>query len=278
MADLSPVVENFRRQIEITVNPWFRDHRFAGKIILPGVEILLILAREVKKIRPQYNVAAMLDAGFAKFFEIGLNDKKLNAIVDLVEHDDNKITARLFSRVRKKKISRLMEHGRVTFKQAAGSFLPFGRLTQAKPLFTVSAEKIYRELVPFGPACQNIIADLKLTAEGAWGRVQAPDFSDPEQANLCGSPFPFDAAMHAACVWGQYFADFIPFPVGFAERIINNPTRAGKLYEIKIISTESKPDGQLFDLWISDSHGKLFESVKGLQMNNIRGMNTGRHR
>jgi len=28
---------------------------------------------------------------------------------------------------------------------------------------------------------------------------------------LLGSPFPLDAAMHAACVWGQRFGGIVPF-------------------------------------------------------------------
>jgi len=35
-----------------------------------------------------------------------------------------------------------------------------------------------------------------------------------------GSPFPLDAAMHAACVWGQRFGGIVPFSCCFEKRVI----------------------------------------------------------
>ncbi len=270
MADLSPVAESFRHQVEIIIQPWFRDHGFAGKIILPAVETLLIMGREVEKIHRNYNIATMLDAGFGKFLPIGPNDKKLPVLVEVVDDDNDKITAKLFSRVRKKTFSRLLEHGRVTFKQTVPHSLPpVPRLNPSESLLTVSAEIIYRKLVPFGPAYQNIIGELKLTDQGAWGKARTPYLSvaDPEN---CGSPFIFDAAMHAASVWGQSFADFVPFPVGFVERVITKPTRAGEVYDICVVPTEIKPGEQLYNVWISCS-GKLFEYVEGMKMRDVGG-------
>ncbi len=269
MADLSPLAENFRQDVEIVVQPWFRDHYFAGKVILPAVETMLILAGEVKKNRPEYHLATMFEARFAKFLEIGLDDKRIAAVIEFSEQEDDKIIAGLLTRISQKNFSRLIEHGRVTFKRAEiCSSSAIAQAKQAEPAFKISARKIYRELVPFGPAYQNIIDDLYLNEQGVQGWVKAPDYPVPD---IAGSPFPLDAALHAACVWGQRFGGFVPFPVGFSRRLVSIPTIPGNVYEIRIIPLEIKADELLFDLWILDSSGELFESVEGVKMRDVSG-------
>ena len=269
MADLSPLAENFRLGIDIVIQPWFRDHYFAGKVILPAVETMLILAGEVKKNWPGYHLATMFEARFAKFLEIGLDDKKIAAIIEFSDQEDDTIIARLLTRISKKKISRLIEHGRVSFKRAEiCSFSPIAQARHAEPVFKISAQKIYSELVPFGPAYQNIIDDLYLNEQGVQGRVKAPGYPVPD---IAGSPFPLDAALHAACVWGQRFGGFVPFPVGFSRRRVSIPTIPGNVYEIRVIPLEIKTNELFFDLWILDSSGELFESVEGLNMRDVSG-------
>jgi len=43
-----------------------------------------------------------------------------------------------------------------------------------------------------------------------------------------------DAAVHAACCWGQRYAGIVAFPVGFAERIIYRKTKKEGKYMSKI--------------------------------------------
>ncbi len=266
------MTESCRREIGIAVQPWFRDHVFGGKTILPAVETLLILAGEVKKYNPKFAVNTMLDAGFAKFLEIGPDNGKLAAIVEISREDNDKITARLLSRVRKKAISRLIEHGRVSFARP-GRFPPppLPEFKENKAEFTVPAAGIYRELVPFGPAYRNIIGDLRLNKEGAWGRVRAPELAGFAPHDSTGAPFPFDAALHAACVWGQRFSTFVPFPVGFARRSINRPTQPGREYEIRVLPLALQDDELHFALWIFDSHGQLAEYAAGIRMRDVSG-------
>ena len=63
---------------------------------------------------------------------------------------------------------------------------------------------------------------------GAVAEITAPDVPDAgPEASLLGSPFAFDAAMHAACIWGQRFAGVVPFPVGFDGRRVHVPDPSG---------------------------------------------------
>ena len=77
-------------------------------------------------------------------------------------------------------------------------------------------------------AYQNIVGDLSVSPEGALAYISGGDNEADE--NLLGSPFPLDAAMHAACVWGQRFAGIVSFPVGFEKRIIYQKTKKGDDY------------------------------------------------
>ena len=273
MAAVSQISATIRREIRIMVPPWYRDHCFAGKIILPGVETLLLLSTEVKKTRPGFNVGKMLNARFDKVLELDADEPEVTAIIEIKPHGDNSLTATLLTRSRNKTISRLKEHGRVTFTtdHTNSHSLEAPALTLQEPLLTIHALRLYQELVPFGPAYQNICAEIQLSRQGAVTRVKSPDLPASKGTELTGSPFPLDAAFHAACVWGQRFASFIPFPVSFASRTIINRTEPGNIYEVRVIPLAGKPDEVVFDLWISTLQGELFETISTLRMRDISG-------
>ena len=84
-----------------------------------------------------------------------------------------------------------------------------------------------------------------------------------------GSPFPLDGALHAACVHGRQFVDFILFPVGFEQRIIHVPTRPGGSYITKVVLVCKDANELIFDLAIFDLEERLFETVTGIRMRRV---------
>jgi len=261
--------------VEVRIQPWFADHYFAGKTILPGVETLLILAGAAKEFDQQCNVTKMVDVRFDKILQIDPNETTLEMIVEIVTDNPGAITTKLLTKSRNNAFSRIMEHGRVTFSilQATASEAQTERvpIDLAGPIVKVPSAKIYQELVPFGQYYQNIVDDLHLSKHGAWARLTAPNLPVSGDDELSWSPFPLDAAFHAACVWGQRFVGFIPFPVGFASRIVNRFTKPGRTYETRVLPTEVQPNEIMFDLWIVDSGGELCETVRGIRMRDVTG-------
>ena len=59
-----------RLPLTIPVKPWFRDHCFAGRIILPAVETMLLLAAKVNELHPEIDIRVMENVRFAKFLDI----------------------------------------------------------------------------------------------------------------------------------------------------------------------------------------------------------------
>ncbi len=59
-----------RLPLTIPVKPWFRDHCFAGKIVLPAVETMLLLAAKAHELHPEVDIRVMENVRFAKFLEI----------------------------------------------------------------------------------------------------------------------------------------------------------------------------------------------------------------
>jgi len=86
-----------------------------------------------------------------------------------------------------------------------------------------------------------------------------------------GSPFPLDAAFHAACVWGQRYAGLVGFPVGFALRRVFAPTRPGSIYIARVSPKKIHPDRFLADIWITDMDGALHEAVLDVVMKDVSG-------
>lgn len=267
-----------RIAVAIPVQPWFADHCFNGKIVLPAVETMLLLATEVAATHPEIDLRVMDQVRFARFLEIPAASSRVEALLECRKNGDGSVHAKLLSRRQGKAMARLQEHGEILFAPAGKNDAPapIGECVPAPqdaPEMTIPAEQVYRELVPFGPSYHTLQESLHLCGQVAWGRLQAPAFSHaPDRVrDSLGSPFPLDGAFHAACVLGQRAADFVPFPVGFDRRIIRRPTRPGGSYCTRVELLSQTNDELLFDLRIFDDQGHIFESVTGIRMRDVSG-------
>lgn len=260
--------------VAIAVHPWFEDHCFGGKIVLPAVETMLLLAAEVKRSCPEIDIRVMKDVRFTRFLEIPSGNTTVAALVECSRNENGSICARLLSRVRFKAMTRMKEHGEILFPSAAESNRADTAISPAPlggPVTAVAADRIYRELVPFGPAYHTLQETLFLSGQGAWGRLKAPVLPPTVGSiqEIIGSPFPLDGALHAACVLGQRSADFVPFPVELGRRIISRPTQAGGSYVTRVVPVSRTSDELVFDLGIFDNDGQIYETVTGLRMRDV---------
>jgi hypothetical protein len=259
----------------IGVRPWFHDHSVGGTIVLPAVETMLLLAANCATILPEIDVRVMEDVSFGKFLEIPPDAATVAAMIECSAGADGRVQARLLSHVQLGAMARIKEHGALFFPPA-GRLAPqplqdIDPAPPTGPATEIDTHRLYREMVPFGPHYRTLQETLYLTHNEAWGRLRAADlpFIDPVQ-KIIGSPFPLDGAMHAACVLGQQYEDFPPFPVRFARRIISRPTQPGATYLTRVTMTSRTRDELLFDLAIFSEEGLLYESVTGLRMRDVR--------
>ena len=248
------------------------DHHLEGKAILPAVESLIIMARAVRTYYPRAEISILKRASFPRFLTIAPDAVRLPVMVDLEMSGEGSVTASLLTSVKSKTgaISRTVEHARVEFA-AADSAEPLTPpfLAVNKPegnYISVPAATIYHELVPFGAAYQNISGDLSVSPKGAWAFIRGGDYGADE--SLLGSPFPMDAAMHAACVWGQRFAGKVCFPVGFEKRVIYQKTKKGKEYIGHVAPVSVSKEMLIFDAWIYKDD-LICESISGIQMKDV---------
>ena len=259
--------------IDIRVRPWFADHQVDGRVVLPAVESMLLLAEEVARTMPGMDIRIMEQVRFSKFLEIPGGSSRIAAFIEYEGQDDGSVLVRLVSRVRRGTFARLQEHGSILFSPARAGGWPAAEnlpIPLSGPVTRISARRIYRELVPFGSGYHTLRDQLYLTDEGAWGSLQAPEFSSQGQTEkILGSPFPLDGAFHAACVLGQRCADFVPFPVGLRRRMTAKPTVAGGSYFTRVKLISRKPDELVFDLGIFDRNGALYEDIRGLTMRDV---------
>jgi len=266
-------VNGHRTPITIAVRPWLHDHSVGGRTVLPAVETMLILAAHCATGYPHIDVRIMEDVRFGKFLEIPQAVQEIAGLVESIACGDGRVRVKLLSHVQFKAMARIKEHGEV-------AFLPSSADDQApktidprpptNPTSEISVERLYREMVPFGPSYQTLQGILHLSDRQAWGELLAPElpFADPVQ-NLLGSPFPLDGALHAACALGQQHVGFIPFPVGFQRRRVVLPTQPGARYRAMVTMTSPPGDELVFDLAIFDDTGQLYETVTGLQMRDV---------
>jgi hypothetical protein len=256
----------------IEVYSYLQDHHIEGKVVLPAVEALIILARIAKINFPQVNISYLRKARFFRFLSIPPEARRMQIFVDL-DTTDQGVVASLLASVKSKTgtISRTVEYARVEFAAADSSLSSIPLPIVAKKLegncINLPSTAIYRELVPFGTAYQNIDGDLSVSPEGALAYVSGGGNEADE--DLLGSPFPLDAALHAACVWGQRFSGIVPFPTGFEKRLIYKKTKKGGVYLGRVVPVNSEADSLIVDVWIYDSDGIIYESVSGVQMRDV---------
>jgi hypothetical protein len=249
-----------------------QDHCFDGKAVFPAVEALITLASAVKSHHPQAMFNHLAAAHFPKILAIPSSGERQNVQIEIAAQE-SAICASLLTliHVKNSTIRRTLEHAKVTFVQQTVLPEPEMSFQAARKLeneyIRVPAVSIYRELIPFGLSYQNIIGDLSVSPEGALADISGGG-GDADDSFL-GSPFVLDAAMHAACVFGQRFAGIVPFPVGFDERIIYTPTRKGATYLARIAPVDVTPDLLIFDAWIFDQNGAICEGIRGLRMRDI---------
>lgn len=261
-----------RRELEIAVPSYRLDHHFQGRAVLPAVEAMQALAVRASEACPHIDVHRLGTARFEKFLPLTTDGPSIHAFCDLTEMPDGTIRAALVTRrsARTAQMSRSVVHAQMDFGDAGDSLPPLALDLAAAlegPCFKVTPERIYAQLVPFGPAYHNIVRPLLLTSEGAIAHLQAPDLSP----GPLGSPFVLDAAFHAACVWSQRFAGLLAFPVGIARRRILMPTQAGESYVARIFPKQPHGPALRFDAWILASDGRPCEVVQGIEMRDVSG-------
>jgi hypothetical protein len=261
--------------VNIDIASYLGDHCFEGRAVLPAVEAVRVVAAAVRDFRLETAISWMTAARFDKFLFLEPGSRQIAAQVDLAVHANGDITAGLLTRSRAPKvaITRVKEHAKLCFPiikpDAPRPAVQRLSVLEGKCV-EIPANVIYRELVPFGPAYHNIRDGVQLAESGALAEIGLPAAGDDVgPAQELGSPFALDAAFHAACVWGQRYAGIVAFPVGFEQRVVTKPTIAGQTCNCRIIPVKKSPDLLVFDIWIYDRNGSLFETVSGVRMRDV---------
>ncbi len=259
-----------RKTVQIPVQPWFKDHSFNGQTIFPAVESMLLLAGIAREIRPNFPVTTMSRGSFSKFLPIPDNAKTIPVLVEITENKDV-LCLKLLSKITLKKMSRIKEHAEIYFlAKSQQNPQPIPQAISEKASVSIDTQRIYEELVPFGPSYQSLTGTLKISESTAFGTLKTPKMAHQHNMEAeIGSPFPLDGAMHAACVLGQCITDFVPFPVGFTERHIHKPTLAGETYHTTVYAQSATQNELLFNVSLFDRAGTTYETITGLQMRDI---------
>jgi hypothetical protein len=287
MEDLSRPVETITIPVVIPVMAYLGDHHVSGRVIFPAVEALQVLARTLPAVTGA-DPRRQEEGLFSHLLTVALGEREIPALHEFARYADGRCRSRLMTIVSGRQASwtRRVEHASVGFlpggEDNAGEEdgpaphlggaavpLPGATVTAEGPVFTVPSGRLYDELVPFGPAYRNVVGDVCLTPAGAWAELSGGNF--PEAVGPLGSPFPFDAALHAACAWGQRYRGIVAFPMGFDRREIAIPTRTGEIYCCRIVALPDTGAALRFDILIAGSDGRLAELIQGVAMRDISG-------
>jgi hypothetical protein len=275
MEGLPKITRTVRVPVTISVHPYMMDHCVNGRGVLAAVEAMEALAASVRGIRPDVDVTRPRDVRFDKFLYLPTDATSISGFNEISFFEDGDVTARLLTKTKAPKatISRTKEHARLSFSKGSIKCSEPPSLPLSYPesgIIEIPAEEIYKHLVPFGPSYQNLVDVLHLFKQGAVGTIHAPSgFVNNDGPGLLGSPFPLDAAFHAACAWGRQFSGNTAFPVGFDGRVIFKKTRPGETYFVRVVPVDQNSDELVFKIWIFDSQKNLMESLSGLRMREV---------
>jgi phosphopantetheinyl transferase len=276
MEALPGIIATAQLPLDLPLALHLHDHRLDGRAVLPGVEALEILARAARHFDPAADVTRMGAVAFDKFLALDPDASRPTAFVELARHADGSLKAVLATRTASRHgvMTRVKTHAAATFGGPAAAVpdLPLDLVAAPEGVcLSLGGERIYPELVAFGPWYRNL-STLHVARAGAVAAIATPAVpnSDPV-GGLLGSPFAFDAAMHAACIWGQRFAGVVPFPVGFDQRRVHLPTRPGETYWAHVLPVSGEGGVLTFDLRLYDREGRLCEACAGLRMRDVSG-------
>ncbi len=249
----------------------------AGKPVLPAVVTMKMLASSLEKIDIGFKANAVINAGFEKFLYPDENHAEATVFMEIDNPGKGARRVKLITKRRSSKygITRTSVHASMDFAQFQGrpeASLPSDVVPCLEgPIFTVPAASIYRELIPLGPAFRNIEEYCQVSEYGSLARVNGGRAPASMEGSL-GSPFPLDAAFHAANLWGQRYAHFSAYPVGFSRRVVTRPTSSGSSYLARVLPRGRRGEDLVFDLGIFTETGEVCEIVEELRMRGIRGL------
>ena len=278
MADFSPLSGPRRIALAISNPAWLQDHRFMGQAVLPGVWALEYLARAVEGVFPEAVLTSCTAVHFDKFLALpppGI--AAVDAVAEIAPLAGGLFETVLLTRhvAPRSGISRMKAHVRACFglrRRAGHDRRPEPRPVEApRDVFEVAPERLYAEMVPFGRTFRNVVSPVRLATGGARATVAGGDPKGEDTFLRLGSPFPLDAAFHAACAWAQRYRGIVAFPVALQQRLIHQPTCFGHRYDAEIRFREEEGRDLLFDLYLREGGGRLCEVVRGLVMRDVSG-------
>ncbi|MFW6314477.1 MAG: polyketide synthase dehydratase domain-containing protein [Desulfohalobiaceae bacterium] len=273
MGNLPQIGQSLELPISIQVPGYLLDHAFAGTAVLPAVESMQLLVQKIRELEQDIDLRCFTQAWFEKFLVLQPGQESIEACVEIDRPQDNCFSARLVTRTRHagSGITRVREHARACLGQLPGEAgyqaVPWVRESECE--MAVAADKVYNQLVPFGPAYQNICDTLYLSRAAAVAEICAPSL--PVEEPELGSLFVLDGALHAACVWGQRYCGFIGFPMGFDSRYVVNPPQPGRRYKAQVLPVSQGRREGVFELCIRDQGDRIYEVVHGLRMRDVTG-------
>ena len=258
--------------------PFFRDHHVQDRPVLAAVEAMERLAADACGRFPEHDGRWMQGVRFDKF--LFLNSKAPITAFNRVEKNDHgSIRTTLTTRFKAPgaKVTRRLEHASLIIGKGLPTVVapPLEiAATLAGVCTVVDPARIYREMVPFGPAYRNICEPLLISADGALARVRSARPADPRSDLHLGSPYVLDAAFHAACVWCQRYCGIVVFPVSIDQRTIIRPTRLDAVYTARVVPVRTDKAPVVFDIFIYDDTGTLREAATGIHMQAVGGGRT----
>lgn len=271
MGKVSAIVDTTRLSIGIPIRPDLFDHRFEDRPVYPAVEAMETLAGAVRTRWPEAAVEHLADIRFERFLPVAEDTAEIPVLCDLCRGKSGDIAAEMLSRIRfRSGITRYKVHASALFVQDSGH----GSAKAAKPDpvkkpgFQVPANRLYRELVPFGPGFQTLVEAVELFKNAAIAAACCPEHR-PEPGRLLGSSFLLDGAFHAACAWGQRFTGIVAFPVSIDRRQVFLPTQRGERYSIRAVPTRIDSELLVFAIDITDEAGRLRERAEGVHMRDV---------
>jgi len=254
--------------------PWLQDHAVEGRPVLAAVHALELLARAAAPWLPPQGTWTSQAARFLRFLELPATGAPPEAWVALSRPPEGGLRATLQTRAPagRSGLLRSRSHVELHFGGPAQTAPPSPAPAPDRPGFSLPADRLYAELVPFGPGFQTLVGPQLLYDGSARGEAEAPQRA-AEGPPLLGSPYPLDAAFHLACAWGQRRLGRVLFPTGYRQRQILRPVEPGERVRCEVRPQAGASSRRAdFDLWLhAAATGELLEWAEGVAMEDLFG-------
>jgi malonyl CoA-acyl carrier protein transacylase len=255
------------RRLDPTIEKGLDHHRIEGTAVLPGVLGVEMMVRAAEHAL-QTQVGKLVDVRFASPLKI-FKDQPVEARVEVKRNGEVTLSS-YFTAPNGKQMKREHFTARVQVASEQAQAISAPRVVEMARDPGISKAELYRRYF-HGPSFQVLDRIVTLGEDGADAmpaEQQVPWIKTDEV--FVSAPYYREAGFQTAGLWEMAELGRMALPSGIDEVTFGSAPPADKRLVIQARKRDSDADGAVFDIWVRDEDGVIYDVMRGYRTAKLR--------